>query len=60
MPKPTGHPRTIVARQILYSMFNQKGICPPEYVGRKAACFENLMPEYKKRNIGLTETISNR
>jgi saccharopine dehydrogenase-like NADP-dependent oxidoreductase len=60
MARTTGYPCTIVARQILNGMFNQKGICPPEYVGRKSDCFENLMAEYKKRNIGLTETVSKR
>lgn len=58
MARTTGYTCTIVARQILNGMFNQKGICPAEYVGRKPDCFENLMAEYNKRNLGLTETIT--
>ena len=37
--------------------FTQKGICPPEFIGQAEGCYENLLKEYGKRNIQLTERI---
>jgi len=58
MARTTGYTCTIVARQVAHGLFTQKGICPPEFVGRTVGCYENLLIEYKKRNIQLRETIS--
>jgi saccharopine dehydrogenase-like NADP-dependent oxidoreductase len=58
MARTTGYTCAIVARQVLNGLFAQRGICPPEYVGRIPACYENLMLEYAKRHIHVTETIS--
>jgi len=57
MARMTGYTCAIVARQVLCGLFTQKGICPPEYLGRKQACYRNLLSEYGKRNIQLTETV---
>jgi len=57
MARTTGYTCTIVARQVARGLFTQKGICPPEFVGRTAGCYENLLIEYEKRNIQLRETI---
>jgi hypothetical protein len=43
---------------VLAGLFTQKGICPPEFVGRAKGCFDHLLGEYKKRNILLEEEIS--
>jgi lysine 6-dehydrogenase len=58
MARTTGYTCTIIARQVLKGMFNQVGICPPEYIGRTEGCMENLLEEYEKRGIKVTHTIS--
>lgn len=57
MARTTGYTCTIVARQILSGLFDRKGICPPEYIGRTAGCFSDLMNAYEKRNIFVKESI---
>jgi len=57
MARTTGYTCSIVARQIMSERFTQKGICPPEFIGRVQGCYENLLEEYGKRNIRLTERI---
>ena len=57
MARTTGYTCTIAARQVLDGLFSQKGICPPEFIGRTKGCYENMMSELKKRNIHLTETV---
>jgi saccharopine dehydrogenase-like NADP-dependent oxidoreductase len=57
MARTTGYTCAIVARQVASGRFGRTGICPPEYVGRVAGCYEHLLAEYAKRNIQLTETI---
>ncbi|MFW6140714.1 MAG: hypothetical protein ACOC5S_05105 [Acidobacteriota bacterium] len=47
----------VASRQVLHGLFTQKGICPPEFIGRTKGCYENMMSELKKRNIHLTETV---
>ena len=58
MARTTGYTCAIVARQVIDGLFNQKGICPPEYVGRTEGCYKHLLAEYAKRNISLTETVT--
>jgi saccharopine dehydrogenase-like NADP-dependent oxidoreductase len=58
MARTTGYTCTLVARQIINNLFTQKGICPPEFIGRTEGCFENLLAGYARRNIHLTETIT--
>jgi len=57
MARTTGYTCSIVARQIMSGHFKQKGICPPEFIGRAEGCYENLLDEYRKRNIRLIERI---
>jgi saccharopine dehydrogenase-like NADP-dependent oxidoreductase len=58
MARTTGYTCAIVARQVARGLFAQKGICPPEYVGREEDCYRDLLSEYAKRNIVLEETIT--
>ena len=58
MARTTGYTCAIVARQVSNGLFTQKGICPPEFIGRTKHCYENLMGEYAKRNIRLRESIT--
>ena len=57
MARTTGYTCSIVARQIMSGRLTQKGICPPEFIGRAKGCYDNLLEEYGKRNIQLTEKI---
>lgn len=57
MARTTGYTCTIIARQVLAGMFTQKGICPPEFVGRMPGCYEDLLAGYAERNIWLNETV---
>ena len=57
MARTTGYTCTIVARQVMNGLFTQKGICPPEFIGRTEGCYKNVMEECEKRNIRMTETV---
>jgi lysine 6-dehydrogenase len=58
MARTTGYTCAIVARQVVKGLFSQEGICPPEFIGRAAGCYDDLQAEYKRRNIKLWETIT--
>lgn len=58
MARTTGYTCAIVARQMISGLFGREGICPPEFIGRTAGCYDDLQAEYKKRNIKLLETIT--
>ncbi len=58
MARTTGYTCSIVARQVIRRLFSKKGICPPEYVGMTNGCWENLMAEYARRDIAVTESIA--
>jgi saccharopine dehydrogenase-like NADP-dependent oxidoreductase len=58
MARTTGYTCSIVARQVIRGLFSRKGICPPEYVGMTNGCWENLLAEYAKRDITVTESIA--
>jgi lysine 6-dehydrogenase len=58
MARTTGYTCAIVVRQVLKGLFARKGICPPEFIGQSEECYENLMAEYERRNIQVTETVA--
>jgi lysine 6-dehydrogenase len=58
MARTTGYTCSIVARQVIGGLFGRKGICPPEFIGQTKGCYENLLAEYAKRGIGVTESIA--
>ena len=53
MARTTGYTATIIARQVAKGLFSQKGICPPEFIGRTEGCFDDLLAEYEKRGISV-------
>ena len=57
MTRTTGYTCTIVARQVLNGLFTRKGICPPEYVGKAAGCYEDLLEGYARRDIRFEEIV---
>lgn len=54
MARTTGYTATIIARQFLNGLIKQKGICPPENIGKTSGCYKNLLKEYSKRNINIS------
>ncbi len=58
MARTTGYTCAIVARQVASGLFTRKGICPPEFVGRVAGCYQNLLAGYVTRKITLSETVT--
>ena len=58
MARTTGYTCAIVARQVIRGLFSHKGICPPEFIGQVAGCYDDLQAEYRKRNIQVLETIT--
>lgn len=58
MARTTGYTCAIVARQVLAGMFTRKGICPPEYLGATAGCYEHLLAELGRRNIVVQEAVT--
>ena len=58
MARTTGYTCSIVTRQVVSGLFTQKGICPPEYVGRTPGCWDHLLAGYAERNIRLVESIT--
>ncbi len=57
MARTTGYTCSIVVRQVVKGLFTQKGICPPEFIGRTEGCYEDLLCEYNKHGIRLVETV---
>ncbi len=51
MSRTTGFTCTAAVNMIAKKMFVEKGIFPPEFVGRKEACFTYLMEYLAERNV---------
>ncbi len=51
MARTTGYTCTAVARAILDGAFEQKGICPPEYVGRVEGCMDRVRADLNSRGV---------
>jgi len=51
MARTTGYTCTAVARLVLDGGYSQKGICPPEFVGRTAGCWESVERHLEDRGV---------
>jgi len=51
MARTTGFTATAAADMILNNVFNEKGIFPPELVGKHEICYNYILDYLKKRNI---------
>ncbi|HOT96187.1 MAG TPA: saccharopine dehydrogenase C-terminal domain-containing protein [bacterium] len=51
MARTTGYTATAAARLVLAGRFARKGICPPEYLGAEAGCFEAIMADLAARRV---------
>ena len=51
MSRTTGYACNAFANLISKKMFEEKGVFPPELVGKHSACFEFVMAYLKERNV---------
>jgi lysine 6-dehydrogenase len=51
MARTTGYTATSVLRLIAKRMFDQKGICPPEFVGKQPECVNFILKNLEERRI---------
>jgi len=57
MARTTGYTCTAVVRLLARGLIDRKGVCPPEYVGSDAACFESVVTDLAARGVNLRESI---
>jgi saccharopine dehydrogenase-like NADP-dependent oxidoreductase len=57
MARTTGYTATAAANLLLNGLFNEKGIFPPELVGKHEHCFHFIMDYLKERNVNYTKTV---
>ena len=51
MARTTGYTATTMVRLLAKGMFDQKGICPPEYIGQKSECVDFVLNELKEKRV---------
>ena len=51
MARTTGYTCTAAANLIITGLFNEKGVFPPELVGKHKACFDFVFDYLEKRGI---------
>lgn len=51
MARTTGYTATAVANLVLQGLFTEKGIFPPELIGKHEVCFHFILNYLKERNI---------
>jgi saccharopine dehydrogenase-like NADP-dependent oxidoreductase len=51
MARTTGYTATAAANLYLDGLFNEKGVSPPELVGKHEACFNYFLSYLEERNI---------
>ncbi|MEJ2051615.1 MAG: saccharopine dehydrogenase C-terminal domain-containing protein [Calditrichota bacterium] len=57
MARTTGYTATVVARMICQGLYQEKGVSPPEYLGKKKECVQFILQGLKDRGIEYQETI---
>ena len=56
MARTTGYTATAVANMFLEGLFTEKGIFPPELIGKHEVCFEYILNYLKERNVNYLKT----
>lgn len=56
MARTTGYTATAVANMFLEGLFTEKGIFPPELIGKHEPCFEYILNYLKERNVNYVKT----
>ena len=57
MARTTGYTATAAAHLILEGLFDEKGVFPPELIGRHEACFDYILGYLRQRDVHYTKTI---
>lgn len=57
MARTTGYACTAAVTLLAAGEFGRKGICPPEYVGADAACFQRMLDYQRERNVDYVHTV---
>ena len=56
MARTTGYTATAVANLFLEGMFTEKGVFPPELIGKHETCFKYVLNYLKERNVNYLKT----
>ncbi len=56
MARTTGYTATAVANLFLEGIFTEKGIFPPELIGKHETCFKYILNYLKERNVNYVKT----
>lgn len=56
MARTTGYTCTAAARLVLDGDFSEKGICPPEFLGRTPGCYQKVVAMLSDRGIVIRES----
>lgn len=56
MARTTGYTATAVASMFLEGLFTEKGVFPPELIGKHEVCFEYIIAYLKERNVNYVKT----
>ncbi|MEP6792755.1 MAG: saccharopine dehydrogenase C-terminal domain-containing protein [Saprospiraceae bacterium] len=58
MARTTGYTATAVANMFLEGLFTEKGVFPPELIGKHEACFNYILKYLEERNIHYVKTAT--
>ncbi len=58
MARTTGYTATVAARMLKNGLFSEKGIIPPELIGRHPDCVAFILEELKKRRVVYRQQIT--
>jgi len=58
MARTTGYTATAAANMVLAGLFTEKGVFPPELIGKNENCFSYIFNYLKKRNINYVITTT--
>lgn len=58
MSRTTGYTATAAANMVLDGLFDQKGVFPPELIGKHDVCFNYIIDYLKQRNVTYRKTTS--
>ena len=58
MARTTGYTATMICRLLAEGLYSEKGIAPPEYLGRHPECVEFILEGLRDRGVEYRETIS--
>ena len=57
MARTTGYTATAAANMFLDGLFTEKGVFPPELIGKHEACFDYILQYLKERDVEYCKTV---